>query len=378
MAESLVIVIGGDTVPTDSNQNLLISGRERLVFNDVTDIFAKADFVIANLECPLTDNDSQIIKQGPCFRAQPEAVQGLIRAGIDIFSLANNHIMDYGEAGLLNTIEQIAKCEALYTGAGKDLPSARKPLFLEKNGYKISLLSVAEHEFSIAGEDTPGANPFDPYDTMEDIQAARKETDLVIILYHGGIEHYRIPSPFLQRTCRKMVDHGADYVICQHSHCIGSFEKYHGGCIVYGQGNLLFDYLKHELWQESLLINISVSKARRDIEFIPITKQGFSIALAGKTKAEMILNSFKERSAKLADKQYIKREWNKYADSRRYHYLQSLAGFTPLARRVDNRLKNIFCKLIFNQRAEIRIFDYLYCESHLETLKWIFRNKMQN
>lgn len=82
----------------------------------------------------------------------------------------------------------------------------------------------------------------------------------MIVLYHGGKEHYRYPSPYLQKVCRKLVDKGAGIVICQHSHCVGAMENWNGGTIIYGQGNFLFDHSKSEFWKTSLLIGLDLEK----------------------------------------------------------------------------------------------------------------------
>ena len=162
----LKIVIGGDTVPTESNEMYLKSGQANIVFNDVKHIFSSADIAVVNLECPLTTHDKSIKKFGLCLKANPYSIDGLLSMGISVFSLANNHIMDYGPQGLADTLSLIADKDALSVGAGKNLESARKVLTIRKNGYQVSLISVAEHELSIAQDDYPGANPFDPFDTL--------------------------------------------------------------------------------------------------------------------------------------------------------------------------------------------------------------------
>src|SRR5690606_29065463 len=118
---------------------------------------------------------------------------------------------------------------------------------------KIGFYVCAEHEFSIASVDSPGANPFDPLESLDHIADLKNECDYVVVLYHGGKEHYRYPSPYLQKVCRKMADKGANLVICQHSHCIGCFEVYKDSTLVYGQGNFIFNKHDNEYWKTSIL-----------------------------------------------------------------------------------------------------------------------------
>lgn len=78
-----------------------------------------------------------------------------------------------------------------------------------------------ENEFSSATMHSAGANPFDVLESFDDVQALKEHCDYVVVLYHGGKEFYRYPSPMLQRYCRKFIEKGASLVLCQHSHCIG-------------------------------------------------------------------------------------------------------------------------------------------------------------
>ena len=378
MPNKITIIIGGDTVPTKSNEENLINGQPHMVFNQVMDTFLSADIVVVNLESPLTNSEKYINKTGPCLKARPETINGLIDAGIDIFSLANNHIMDFGPEGLDETTRTIVGKHARITGAGENLSAARKFLIIQHNGYKIAFISVAEHEFSIAEEYLPGANPFDPFDTIDDIKRARIEVDLVIVLYHGGIEHYRLPSPNLQRVCRKLVESGADYVVCQHSHCIGAYEKYHKGHIIYGQGNLLFDHEEDEMWQTGLILRIVAVDSSHNIEFIPIVKKGNAIDLAKGTEKERIIEDFNKRNQVITDQRTIQKEWQAFANKRKYYYLQTFLGFNKLLTRIDNRLGNFLSRALYNQTTYTHLYNYINCEAHMEIINSILLKESRN
>lgn len=365
----LKIVIGGDTVPTKSNEDYLKNGQENLIFNGVKNIFLSADIAIANLECPLTTFNKPIKKSGPCLKADPDSINGLLNIGISVFSLANNHIMDYGAQGLEETLSLIAARKALSVGAGKNLESARKVLYIQKNGYRIALISAAEHEFSIAQEDYPGANPFDPFDTLDDIRKSKYEADLTIVLYHGGIEHYRYPSPSLQKLCRKMVEKGADVVICQHSHCIGAHENYEGGHIVYGQGNLLFDYSNNPMWQEEILVEIFLEDKNLSVEFVPIVKKNFAIEVADGDDKKNIITSFKERSNNMANNDFVKSEWLSFCESRKYHYIYTILGFGYILRKLDRALNYMVSNALLGSERFLVLYNIIFCEAHLDVQK---------
>ena len=112
-------------------------------------------------------------------------------------------------------------------------------------------------------------------ESFDHIANLKDECDYVIVLYHGGKEYYRYPSPILQKVCRKMCDKGADLVICQHSHCIGCREEYKGSEIVYGQGNFIFvGTSNNEYWNNALLIELKLED-EASIEYIPLSPLRF-------------------------------------------------------------------------------------------------------
>ena len=236
------MIIGGDLVPTKSNEEIFINGNiEKIVDDKILKILEEANYRVFNLETPLTDSNHPISKEGPALKAKKETINGIKRINPDLITIANNHILDYGQEGLQDTIEELRKNNISYVGAGNNLEEASKGFIIENNGFKIGIYGCSEHEYTIATKTEGGANPFDPLESLDQIENLRKNTNYVIVLYHGGKEFYRYPTPYLQKVCRKIIDKGADLVLCQHSHCIGTYEDYKNGKIVYGQGNFLFD-----------------------------------------------------------------------------------------------------------------------------------------
>ncbi len=370
--ETVRIIIGADIVPTAGNMNTLANGDAAAIFNDIGAVLAAADLAVANLECPLTDCDRPITKLGPAMKAAPASVNGLAKAGIKAFSLANNHILDYGRAGLFDTLGAIEAANCLHTGAGENLAAAKKPLLVKIKDKKIAFLSVAEHEFSIAGEDSPGANPFDVLDTFDEIRALKASADAVIVLYHGGAEEYRLPSPRLQKIVRRMAEQGADYVLCQHSHCVGAYEKYLDSHLVYGQGNFLFADYDNETGREGLLVTAILGREKA-IGFTPIEKCGDSVRLAKDAAAEAILAPFRERSAKLADPQYIKAQWEAFCLGQQYRYLGGFSGLNDILLSIDYRLYRCLTKMMYDRKKIAALYDFTYCESHHDAVKTLLQ-----
>lgn len=362
------ILIAGDLAPTPSNfSSFGVGDIEEMVGKDLLDILQDAEIKIFNLEVPLTDKRQPISKDGPNLHAPKETIRGIKALSPTLVTLANNHIMDQGEAGLYDTIELLKSSNIKYTGAGIDHVEACMPQILESGGRRIGIYACAEHEFSIAGPDEPGANPLDLFETFDHISTLKSGCDYLIVLHHGGKEHYRYPSPDLQKVCRKMINSGADIVVCQHSHCIGSREQFGGGTIVYGQGNFLFDRHDNEFWNTSLLVKIILSD-KPEIDYIPLMKNGKGVRLAGNQESDNILSGFNQRSEQIKNPGFISSEFEKYCLEYGQYYLATMAGLGKNLRRADKVLNRPITRLIYSRKKLDIIRNHFECETHRELI----------
>ena len=338
MKKTATLLIGGDLVPTESNIKMFSDGDVlQLLGYELLDVLVDANYRMFNLEAPITDTTVPINKCGPNLTISPATIGGIKKIGVDVFGLANNHILDQGNSGLESTINILEKNRIRHLGAGMNLFEAAKPLIIELGEKRIGVYACAEHEFTIAGENHPGANPFDPLESMDHIVKLKKDDcDYIIVLYHGGKEHYRYPSPYLQKVCRKMVDKGANLIVCQHSHCIGCRENYNNSTIIYGQGNFLFDLSDDELWQTSLLLEVSIEDGFF-VKELPIVKKQNCIRMAKGKDAENILTNYRDRSLQILQDGFVDREYSKFASSMLNGYLGAFLGGSLLGS-TKNRL----------------------------------------
>ena len=197
---------------------------------------------------------------------------------------------------------------------------------------------------------------------------AKKDCDRVMVLYHGGKEHYRYPSPSLRKTCRKFVEKGADLVVCQHSHCIGCEEKFLGGTIVYGQGNFIFDYADNEFWQTGLLIRIDDDF---NIDYLPIEKQGNKVRLANNEEAAEIICGFRQRSEEIKTEGFVEENYKEFADRSVAEYLTACFGKRRFLAKVINKILNgkyyrWKAKRKFSEMELLKFENMLECEAHRE------------
>lgn len=375
-----MILIGADIVPSSSNEKLFFSGNLDLLMGvGLKNLFNESDYNILNLEVPLVDFSSPIEKSGPVLRANTKCINAIKRMGVDLFTLANNHIMDQGVIGLESTIDLLKRNNICFVGAGRNIEESRKSFLVEVNGKRIGFYACAEHEFSIADDFNPGANPFDPLESLDHVFELRKKCDFLIVLYHGGKEHYRYPSPVLQRVCRKIIQKGANLVVCQHSHCIGCEEKYDGKTIVYGQGNFLFDDDHGPYSNTSLLIKINDDFS---IEYLPLIKVEGGVRLADGKNAENILQQFNSRSEQIKQDAFIFEEYKKFAMQSFDSYMLACMGYGHrFFLKILNRLTAYrLTKLLvgsYKKKELLYLRGVIQCEAHRELWLEGLKNKLE-
>lgn len=346
------LVLCGDLTPTDNTKPYFEKKDIQTLFGRVPEVFSTADRVIVNLECALTTSDNAIKKFGPNLKADPICAEVLKEVGVTDCGLSNNHTFDFGKEGLTDTIRHLEQNGLLWTGVAENDTDSRKPHFMQIGDKKIALITVCEHEYTYALPDRMGANPYDEYLTMEDIRKAKSEADHVIVMYHGGKEHCRYPSPRLRKLCQAMVKNGADVVLCQHSHCIGCYEEYEGSHILYGQGNFHFvEYIESEGWRSGFVVTLDIEDDIK-ISFIPIVenKEGTGIDLATGEEKEKLLTEFEERNKHLKTDQWLA-GWEEFCESVKYSYLTAISkAYTEES---DERNNHHFA-------------HYLDCEAHTD------------
>ena len=216
-------------------------------FAAVRELLADADVTIANLEGTFTERGEAASKLYT-FRTPPRHAPGIAEAGIDVVSLGNNHTLDFGAAGLGDTLTALDAAGVRYGGAGADRAAARRPAFVEANGLRLAFLSYnAVNEATPAGEASAGVAWGDVATIGEDVAAAKRAADLVIVSLHAGAEYQDAPSETQRALARAAVDAGAALVLGHHAHVLQGWERYRAGVIVYGLGNFVFDLDRDDL-----------------------------------------------------------------------------------------------------------------------------------
>ncbi len=200
------------------------------------------DLRSCNFEAPVKAGGAESIpKAGPAISQSDEAAKALITAGFDLFSIANNHIMDFGENSLKNTIAILKKTHVI--GAGMNFAEANKGITVEIKGVKFSFLAFAEWGFGVSSGPEMAGFAWINSDSADDtIAVAKKKCDFLIVQAHAGVEEIDIPLPEWRARFKKIIELGADAVICHHPHVPQGFEIHLGKPIFYSLGNFYFDH----------------------------------------------------------------------------------------------------------------------------------------
>ncbi|MBZ4333190.1 CapA family protein [Corallococcus interemptor] len=260
-ARPVTLVVGGDVTVgyhyEEYFDDQVAKGRSReemfaYGFREVRPIVDSGDLFVVNLECPYTDSTQKLPKNFN-FRARPELVNVLTAGRVGVVSLANNHLMDYGAQGLLDTLAALEAARIPYFGAGRTLAEARRPAVLTVGDLRVAFLGYfflgtrnIEPREVYATDTTPGvAGHFSDVEEMErmlreDIAAAKAQADLVLPFFHWGIEGNTTPEPYQVRLAHAAIDAGAAGVLGSHPHVLQSMELYRGRPVLYSLGNFVF------------------------------------------------------------------------------------------------------------------------------------------
>lgn len=374
----LSLLVAGDFCPRDRMIPLL--GEGKLISPKIKNITKQNDISVVNLECPVIfDGSKPISKEGPNLGCNKCMIDEILEAGFSIATLANNHILDYGSDSLNHTIETCREKSLHTVGAGSNLDEAQKTLIIATQGKKIAIINCCEHEYSIASEDHAGSNPLNPIRQYYAIKQAKCEADYVVVIVHGGIETYQLPTPRMKETYRFFVDAGADAVINHHQHCYSGYEVYKGKPIFYGLGNFCFDWkdYSNDSWFEGFMVNLLFINGEVTFKLFPYIqcKDKPIVELMSETDEQRFRNKLLELNRIIQDDKMLEEKLEHYMDSTEFDYK---VIFEPYSGRISVGLywRNLLPSTITKRRV-LKLIDYLGCESHFERVMH-YLNKQYN
>lgn len=359
------LLICGDTKPTSKNQDLFIKNDlKKLVGNELNLLFEQSDLNIFNLECPLTNSNSTIVKEGPHLKANPSCIN-FFDSNKNLICLANNHIYDYGTEGFHDTLNALIERNITHIGYVDN-----NKIVSTFQSDKIVVINVCEHEYSYNRKLNEGAFCNDIFYLIKEIQ--KHKDKYIIIIYHGGKELYPYPTPNLQHLCRNLADFGANLIVCQHSHCLGCFENYKNCTIVYGQGDFLFDS-SNPIRKYGMLISLDLEK--RDIKFHFYVKQ--EDGTIKKEDDNEIFNDFIKRSELIKDSKFVKKAFDEYCSIHGPAILNSMLHQNKINSILNHRLINFFFIKHMPKKKIVSMLSKIQCEPHKESVENYLRSKIE-
>ena len=303
-AEELSVVCVGDIMLTGSVTPFIDKHGVDYPFDKTRDIIQAADIAIGNLEMSLATVGEPVPDKIYAFRGSPILAAGIANAGFDVLTLANNHIGDYRDEALLETMAVLSENHIQHCGAGEDLQMARRPAIVEARGKRIAVLGYATtYPFAFfAGEGDPGTVRGKPEFFVPDIKAAKKRADIVIVTFHWSGELVTEPREYQELFGRMAIDAGADLVFGHHPHILQGIEVYKGKLIAYSLGNFAFASFSKKVQTSAILRVAFQDKGIVRAEIIPLNVFNrevlFQPTVLKAEAAEAVLNAVRLLSKK--------------------------------------------------------------------------------
>ena len=319
---------------------------------------AEADFSVINLESTFGDRTAHtpIAKSGPNQMSLTAFKKYIEVLAPSAACLANNHTGDFGAQPIFDTQKILREMGIQPFGAGADIEEAYRAAILEKDGVKIAMIGACENEFGVATEASAGSAGFSLGRVTAAIRAALESGCLPIVFFHGGNEHYALPSPKKKELYRHFVDLGARAVIAMHTHCPQGHESYRGAPIVYSMGNFFFpapnypDRPRYTVWAYGYMSELTLENGTFSLQTVPY-KQSFDgvTLLTGEEKAHFD-RYLAAISAPIADDAMLRRYFDAWCV--KVKALNSLSKYVPADGVVSAGIRNTLSCEAHNEVAQ--------------------------
>ena len=349
-----------------------------MLLKDIEPIIQSADAALVNLETAVISTDIQPIKKaGPALKTDLRILDVISEIGFTGVTLANNHFADYGQQGVEESLRLLDENNIWHVGAGKNAEEAAEIGYLQVNDKKMAVINACEHEFTVATDTKAGCNALDSMRIALQITKAKKDADYLIVIIHGGHEHYNLPAPRMQEMYRTFVDFGADAVVNHHQHCYSGYEIYQGKPIIYGLGNFFFDWQGENAdWNEGYMVKLEFGK-EIGLQLIPYIQNAkeIGVRLLKEEEKKMFDKRIEDLNAIISDTKQLQEHLSEWAKSKRDEYMQFI--YPKKGKRIrqmerlhliaDNNKESWIPEYITEERS-LLLKSLFQCESHQEIM----------
>lgn len=361
----------GDFCPWLRVENEFKANNWQSLFQEVKPFFDENDLNVLDLECPLTTTNDSIEKTGPHIKAHPETATILNHLNCELVATANNHFKDYGWKGMQETYETLTKHKISWLGSGPNFDEASKTFYWKKEDVTIAFINVTENEWTTTQDETPGCHPEDLAANFYKIQEAKKAADFVVVIAHGGHEHYELPSPRMKKWYRFYVDAGAHAVVAHHTHIISGYEVYNEAPIFYSLGNFCFDWegLRNKPWNKGMMVRLGFEKSKPitfEMQFVSQNNDAVGLSLLNEDAKKAMLEHLEKLNAIIADDKLLEAEFKKYAETWKpvmNTWIQPYKG-----KIMSSLYKRGLLPSIITKRKKLLYTNLIRCEAHRDIL----------
>jgi poly-gamma-glutamate capsule biosynthesis protein CapA/YwtB (metallophosphatase superfamily)/outer membrane protein assembly factor BamB len=270
--ESVELVAVGDIMLSRTVEERMEVYGSTYPFEAVTELLQGADIAIGNLESPLSVSGEPLQKRF-VFRANPRHAEALARAGFDVMNVANNHLLDFGQEGIEQTLQILRDVGVAYLGAGLSPEEARRPLVLWTKGRRIAFLSYAASRWKGSSEVPTSAiiSFAEVAAIQDDVERARQRADLVVVVMHLGTEYQSDPDQEQLAVSRAAIDAGACLVIGHHPHVVQGTGTFGEGFVAYSLGDLVFDIDVTEAARDGAILRVLLGdRGVEAVDLVPV------------------------------------------------------------------------------------------------------------
>lgn len=266
-----ILFIGDILLANEAEEHINAYGTD-YPFQRIKEDLLKYDYVVGNLETPITARGVPYTDKAYTFRLHPSSARALKDLKLDAVFLSNNHLMDYGHAGMEDTIVYLDNNNIRHAGGGKNISDARRPILIKHDNISICILSYCDRPPSdfYASDEKPGIAPLDLDKIKDDIAIWKNPGTIVILSLHWGIEHTHEPQYYQKKMAREIIDAGADAIIGHHPHWPQGIEIYCGKPVVYSLGNFVNGFTNAIERDNIAVVMYYANSALERIKIIPI------------------------------------------------------------------------------------------------------------
>ena len=376
-SEEIKILICSDYQPDNKLLSYIEKEQEnsKNIFGFLEKEIINSDISAVNLEYPVTSHNVGIQKFGPLLKSKAEALKPIKDAGFNLITLANNHIKNFGDQGVSDTITNCKKNGLDVVGAGSNLSDARKIYYKKIKEKKIAILNFAEIEFNSATSYEAGANPLDLINNLNDIEEAKKNADFVVLIIHSGYDFVYSPIPEMVKLYRFYAERGVSAIVSHHSHLISAFEVYKNVPIFYGLGNFIHAKENFEYgYYLGYALKLILKKDAINFELIPynFSVEKMKILKPDNEQHTFLIKKQEELNLLLNDIVLLKKtfgeEMLKVSETR---YLVLLNGINNVFYKIFRKLHLVGLLkwlMLINKKRYFSIWNVLRCEHHQDII----------